>query len=905
MKNLNKGSMLAMGASFAVMASLMPTTSFAQSGEDSFQDEIITIGTRRKARSAADAPAPIDVISGAEFTGQASNDISDLLRVAVPSYNVNTQPISDGGTLVRPANLRGLSPDNTLVLLNGKRRHRAAVISFLGGGIADGAQGPDVSVFPALALKQVEVLRDGASSQYGADAIAGVLNFVLKDASEGGSATVKYGSTFEGDGDNIQLSANIGLPLGDKGFVNVTGEWQESDGTFRSVQRDDALALIAAGNTAVTDISVNTVTSDVVQYWGQPDVEDDFKIFVNTGLEVGENTEVYAFGNYASRRATGGFFFRNPVDRDGVFTGPTVDPITGAASTADNAVASVLVGDETGNLSGNCPAGIPLTGNAGLIPDPVILAQIIADDNCFSFIEQFPGGFTPRFGGDLEDFSVVGGVRGQIDFGTGLNYDISASLGHNEADFFISNTINASLGSQSPTSFDPGGYTQEEVRVGIDLSYDLPIQAFASDLTIATGAEWRREEFIIEQGETASFNSAATDSAVTTSLLQQGFAPGSNGFGGFSPNAAGSFDQSNVALYGELEADVTEQVTLQGAVRWEDFDTFGSTFNWKVGGLYKFNDILRLRGTYSTGFHAPTPGQANVTNVSTAFGPNGLEDQGILPVTSAPAQLVTPGAELGPEEARNISVGFGLDTFLGNLTLDYFNITVDGRIAPLQAVDFTDTLTALANANGVALPDLANTNNLLVALNAANVLDINDFAGFEGTANFSTFGNDFDTRTQGIDLVYNYPFEFSGGDSRLTVVGNWSDTEVTSAGNLGPGRIISLEDNIPNFKGNATWSHREGIFSGYLRANYFGAYLEDHLDAGGDLIIDNGAEITLDAEITATVYEGLDLTIGAQNFLDNFPDENPFSGIVGARFAPTSPFGFNGGQYYVKASYTF
>ena len=195
----------------------------------------------------------MDVVSSEELNNSANSDIGNVLRVTVPSFNVGTQPISDAATLVRPANLRGLSPDNTLVLVNGKRMHRAAVIAFLGGGISDGSQGPDISVIPAIAIKQLEVLRDGASSQYGSDAIAGVLNFILKDAPDGGTISAQWGETYKGDGDQYTIGANIGLGLGTGGFINLSGEYGESDATSRSVQRDDAAALIAAGNTAVAD----------------------------------------------------------------------------------------------------------------------------------------------------------------------------------------------------------------------------------------------------------------------------------------------------------------------------------------------------------------------------------------------------------------------------------------------------------------------------------------------------------------------------------------------------------------------------------------------------------------------------------------------------------------------------
>ena len=360
--NVFKGVLLALALPAAVV---FPQQSFAQADEEI--EEIITTGTRREDRSAADSPVPIDVISGAVLSKNSSADVQDLLRTAIPSFDVNTQPISDAATVSRPANVRGLSPDNVLVLVNGKRRHRGSVISFLGGGISDGAQGVDISSIPSLALKQVEVLRDGASSQYGSDAIAGVINFVLRDESEGAELQVNYGSTYDGDGDNYRIAGNIGLPLGESGFINLTGEFNDVEGTVRSVVRSDVLALIAAGNTDVADFqTVNSYTSDVPQYWGQPDVTDDIKFFVNGGFDLSDSAELYFFGNYGERTAEGGFFFRNPTNRGGVYAGPLVDAVTGALDPAG--VSSIRVGDLDGlGVGGACPAGIPLTGTAGLI----------------------------------------------------------------------------------------------------------------------------------------------------------------------------------------------------------------------------------------------------------------------------------------------------------------------------------------------------------------------------------------------------------------------------------------------------------------------------------------------------------------------------------------------------------
>ena len=880
----------------------------AQVADGAIVEEIVTTGTRRKARSADDTVAPVDVISGSEFTDQATSDISDLIRTVVPSYQVNTQPISDAATIVRPANLRGLSPDATLVLLNGKRRHRAAVIAFLGGGIADGAHGPDIGVFPSIGLKQVEVLRDGASSQYGSDAIAGVINFVLKDDAEGGTVELKVGSTYEGDGDNYRFAGNIGLPLGSDGFVNISAEFGETDATDRSVQRTDAAGLIAAGNTGVQSLSVNTLTTDHVQIWGQPNINDDLKIFVNSGIQLSDTAELYAFGNYAERQVEGGFFFRNPTNRGGVFAGPTVDAITGAAD--PNGVASVLVGDLSVNTAGDCPAGIPLTGTNGVIPDPTVLASVTADPNCFSFVELFPGGFVPRFGGDTEDRAIVIGLRGELDWGTGLTYDVSYSYGYNSAAFFINNTINASLGPDTPTGFRPGVYEQTDNNVNLDFSYALPVEGFASDLSIAFGFEYRDEQFDITAGDPASFQIGPLAAPSAAFPTGQGFSSSSNGFGGFTQSTSDS--QDNIALYVDLEADLTDQFTVQGAVRYEDFDAFGSTTEFKVGGLYKVTDNFRVRGTYSTGFHAPTTGQANVTNISTAFVGGVLADQGTLPLSSAAGQFVNsqlPADQrfaLGPEEATNFSAGVAFGVGDASVTLDYFRIEVDGRIAITDQQDFRGLLAAAGSNAGIPDSQLAGlqTSQLLNLLDTNGVLTAANFAGSEDLTTFGFFANDFDTETQGLDLVVNKPLDIGFGSSSLSLALNYTDTEVSRRGRLGDTRLQQLEENLPNWKGNLSFKHEWENWRGIARINYHSGYYEAHLDSGG-LAIFPGAEFTLDIEVTTEVQEGLDLTIGAANLFDEFPDVNAFAGVAGSQYPATAPFGYSGGQYYLRARYSF
>lgn len=894
-------------ASAALSAALLAVAPMAVAqGDETASDEdlelqkVISIGSRVPSRSALDTPAPVDVFSGEEFVNQGTNDVTEILRTAVPSYNVNTQPISDAATIIRPANVRGLSPDNTLVLLNGKRRHRGSVISFLGGGIADGAQGADVSVIPSLALNSVEILRDGASSQYGSDAIAGVINFQLREDSNGGTVEAVYGSTYEGDGDNYRIAGNIGLPLGENGFLNLTGEVSDTDGTVRSIVRGDVEALIAAGNTAVADFqTINSYTDQVPQYWGQPDVKDNYKLFFNSGLEVGENTELYAFGNYAERTAEGGFFFRNPTNRGGVYAGPLVDPVTGFAD--PTGVASILVGDLDGvGTGGTCPAGIPLTQGGGLIADPTVLAQVTGDPNCFSFVETIPSGFVPRFGGDNTDWSIAGGVRGVFGLGNGLNYDFSVVHGASETEFFIRNTINASLGPNTPRDFTPGAYKQTETIIDADFSYAVPVSGFASDLNIAFGSQYREEEFEITAGDPASF--------ALGPLADQGFSSSSNGFGGFT--ASSTSTQSSYAFYVDLEADVTNALTLQGALRFEDYDAFGSTTDYKVGALYRVTDNFRLRGTVSSGFHAPTAGQANVTNVTTQNVNGVLIDQGTLPLSSAAGQLAADFIEardggrpdLGTETAQNFTLGTAFDVGSTTWTIDYFNIDVDDRIALSANVDFLAALDFVGNQNG--LGPFATVSDGLTQLGNANVINRNDFVGFEDLTQFRYFTNSFDTTTEGVEVVGTIPLDITErGDTNASISFAYIDTTVDDAGSINPinaGRVAALEELLPELKGAVTVTHEQDNWRFLARANYFGEW-EDTGNGTGT----QGAEVNFDAEFGYYLNDQIELIIGANNIFDNYPDENPNAASLGQLYPESSPSGFNGGAYYLKARFRF
>ncbi|MBT4853793.1 MAG: TonB-dependent receptor, partial [Halieaceae bacterium] len=853
--------------------------------QDEGLEEVIVTGTRLADRSASDSPVPVDVISGNDMRVNGSTDLQDMLRTQVPSFDINTQPISDAATIVRPANLRGLSPDNVLVLVNGKRRHRGSIISFLGGGISDGAQGVDISAIPSLALKQVEVLRDGASSQYGSDAIAGVLNFILRDDAEGFELVARTGSTFDGDGDNYMIAANLGLPLGDRGFVNITGEMRDVEGTVRSVVRDDVAVGIAGGYAPVADFQgINTYTGEVPQYWGQPDVDDDVKIFLNAAFELNDSTEIYAFGNYGERSVEGGFFYRNVVgpargsQRGGVYKGPVVDPATGLAS--DTGVPSVLVGDLDGGNS--CIDGIPLNG---VIPDAGLLGSVVADSNCFSFIETIPSGFVPRFGGDNEDMAAAIGIRGSFNVGSGLMYDLSAQRGSNRTDFFIRNTINASLGPNTPRDFVPGGQEQTETVYNLDLSYGFEV-GLASELNVAVGAEYREEEFDLFAGDSASY--------ALGPLASQGFSSSSNGFGGF-PNDT-SAKQDNTAAYVDVETDITDRLTVQAAMRYEEFSNFDSTTNYKLAGLFHITDSLRVRAAFSTGFHAPTAGQANITNVTTQNVNGVLIDQGTLPLFSPAGQL---GAdfiesagdgrpELGPEEAENISFGVAFDIGNSTWTIDYYDIDVEDRIALGANVNF---LSALNYAGGGTT--YGTVSEALTGLDSAGIINRQDFIGLDDLSQFRFFSNSFDTRTKGVDLVGNMNFDLMSGSSTVTVAFNYNDTEVTDRGTINPisdGRVEALEDLLPNVKGNVAWSHMQGNWRTLLRANYYG----DWKSTSNGYDVD--AAILVDAQVAYQVTDNFELVAGVDNLFDEYPDKTPNPGGLGQLYPEDSPFGFNGGS---------
>ena len=366
--------------------------------------------------------------------------------------------------------------------------------------------------------------------------------------------------------------------------------------------------------------------------------------------------------------------------------------------------------------------------------------------------------------------------------------------------------------------------------------------------------------------------------------------------------------QDNIAVYGELEADVVEQLTLQTALRWEDYKVYGSTFDYKIGALFRASEVVSLRGTWSTGFHVPTTGQANVVNVTTAFQNGVLRDEGTFPLISAAGQFVNDQAggiySLEEEQAKNLALGMAMNFGDTTVTVDYFNIKVNDRISLSGPQDFQGLLTGYAQQQGVALDAGTETSQILNALDAAGLLNAADFAGSEDLASFKFFFNDFDTRTQGVDIVASHRFSGAGGENVIALALNYTDTKVTDEGIVVAHRVRQLEENIPHWKGNVSWRHMRDGWRSLLRLNMHSGYYEAHLDST-DLDINADGEITLDAEIAYTGFQNVELIVGAANLFDNMPDRNPWAGVVGSRYPATAPFGYSGGQWYLKMRYVY
>lgn len=801
-------------ASVACFAFFAPNSAlFAQDSSNQnnevFNDEqpvdtIISTGTRRTARTQYQSLSPIDVINRDALSNTATDEVGDSLTQVLPSFNMRRLPMSDGLVFVRPATLRNLSPDHTLVLVNGKRLHRSALLG------SNGAQSADLGQIPSSAIKRVEVLRDGASAQYGSDAIAGVVNIILEDY-EGVRGFVQGSQYYKGDGDQYRGGLQAGTTFDGGGYINATFEFSDAALTSRSRQRPDAIAFQAAN----PDVKL----LDPVQRWGKPE-RTIYRVALNSAKPITEDLEVYLFGTWGVGSGVSDFNWRNPA--------------------TNNAF-----------------------GTSAIDPD-------------YDLYEIYPGGFSPQFGQDDKDFSINGGLKG--DLNDKLSFDLSSSFGRNEIDYFISNTINASLGSDSPTSFDPGNLTQKEFNLNLDFGYELDVTSLDNPVNIAFGAERREETYGVIAGDPASY--------AIGPLAVEGFPSGSNGFSGFSPIQAGSFSQESYAGYVDVDVPLTDNFTVGVATRYEDYSEFGDSLTGKLSARYDLTDEFAIRGTVSNGFRASTPGQLFSESTSQGLDTTTLQlfTNGRFSPSGPIAAIINKRdgvniSALTPEESVNISVGFTYRNDMGfSTTLDLYQIDVDNRFGTSD----TFNVTAAERAE-------------LTALGVANAVGLNG-------VNF--FQNVFDTRTRGLDFVGTYSTSTGEGDVSLTLAYNYNDTEVLSGPLLGNETAkVTFEESLPKHSGNVSIQYTIADFDILGRVRYYGGWTNRSGNATGDVFQKFGGEAFADLTITYHVSEQINLKFGAENLFNNYPAEATFQSNRGLLYARNSPYDTNGGSYYLRLNF--
>jgi iron complex outermembrane receptor protein len=772
--------------------------------EETLLEEVITTGTRSaRARSAEDSPVPVDVLKGEDFDAFGGTaDLTDNLKSLVPSYTA-TPATGDGSAFVRPTSLRGTAPDQTLVLVNGKRRHRSALVQFFAPAAGNGAHGVDIGMIPGIAIKQVEVLRDGAAAQYGSDAIAGVINFITRDAPEGGEAFIQWGQHYDGE-DSLRVGANAGFAVGEGGFINASIEYINNDALSRGIQRfSDAEALLAAGVPA-SQIGADTPFGDepLLQSWGRPETSGT-RIFINSGFDLSDTARLYAWFGYGDTKGRYRFFYRTP--------------------------------DHSSLL--------PLReqGYTGL-----------------------PAGFTPFLDGDQKDTTFVGGLDGE--FQNGMYYDFSVGYGKNDLDYFLNNTVNPAIGLtpdlQIPQmDFDVGGYQQKEWNLNADFS--MPIR---DNINLGFGAEWREETYTAIAGEPNSYEG-----------------PGSSGFKGITPRDSGDFSRDNWGIYGDIEHDVSDEWLMQYALRYENFSDFGGTLNGKLATRYRVNDGFALRGAISTGFHAPTPGQANVrTTITTFDGTTGLQvEEGLVPSTDPRVEQVG-GTALTEETAVNFSAGFTADVGeTGQLTVDLYRIDVDDRIYRTGDI-------ALPNQPPPPAPELT----------------------------ISFYTNALDVRHTGVDIVYNAAFDWpSSGQTLLTFAYGYNKVKVTGQKFINGVQPVSdatvedIENNYPNHRfvltSNTIWGDHWNFL---VRANFYGSHYDERgtINAAVEPSAKIGSTIYFDMELGYRINDRFKLAAGAVNVFDSYIDEigppNANRLSVGLQYPRRSAANYEGGFWYLRGS---
>jgi len=808
-------------------------------------ERIIVTGSRRNDRTVSDSSVPVDVINLDDMVTTGQLEVSQILSTLVPSFNYPHSSIADGTDHSRPAVLRGLAPDHTLVLINGKRRHSSALLN-LNGTVGRGSSAVDLNTIPTSAIKSIEVLRDGAAAQYGSDAIAGVINIILKDQ-PGGSLSATYGEyntqmagsaqltgvSADANGDLLfatggdrkltdggvtTIAGDYGFELGSDGFMNLSFESRKRDASNRS-------GFDPRENYARIDGELDPRELTIDRYnhkFGKAEIED-LAVFVNMGINLSETTELYAFGSYGDRDGLSGGFYRRAKDSRNV-------------------------------------------------------------------LDVYADGFLPHIGSSVKDHSLALGVKGE---NSDWNWDVSATLGQNDFGFMVKNSINTSMGADSPTEFDNGSlvYDQLVLNAGANTMMDWGL---TNEVFVAFGAEYRKENYQIKAGEEASYITILDDDGKPVA------AGGAQVLSGFSPASAVDESRHNVALYVELDTDFSDNFNMTYAGRFEDYSDFGSNFTNKLSARYAVSDDFAFRGAISSGFRAPSLAQTSYKSISTVFVDGVPSEVGHFPVEHSAA--VALGAKpLTAEESVNTTVGFVYEMDNFNLTVDAYHITIDDRIVLSE------------NLSGAAVVDI------LVA------------AGELNTQKARYFTNAIDTTTKGIDIVATYDYDLEDyGSLSLSAAVNFNDTEVTNIKD-NPSELDSLGDSYKVFSAreitrfelgtpkskynlSANWTLDDLAVS--LRATRYGEVTDASSNPDNHEVL--AAKWIADLDVSYQLTDNIKLAVGANNLFDQYPQDtvsNVGNDIVNGASTNTfnqvfaysgfSSYGTDGRFVYARATYTF
>jgi iron complex outermembrane receptor protein len=803
-------------------------------------EQIIVTGTRVPDRSAIETAVPVDVVSGETLTNVGVTEINQTLSVMLPSFNFPRPGLADGTDTIRPATLRGLSPDQTLVLLNSKRRHASSLVN-VNGTIGRGAAGVDLNTIPSAMVQSIEVLRDGASAQYGSDAIAGVINVRLKQDSDGGDVMVAYGardfdydvpvgappagatwptpSTIGSsgtDGDSLTVSGWKGLAFGEAGYVTLAAEYKDQERTERGGYDVRQQYPLVGGAFDPREVAFDRFNA----WYGEPELEQ-LTFFANAGAELDGSVFLYGWASYQDRESRSAGFFRRALDDRNV-------------------------------------------------------------------IEIYPDGFLPIIAPDVKDYSAAAGATWEAGEWA---LDASLTFGTNEMQFGVENTLNRSLGTASPRTFDAGGFSYDQLVLNFTAVRAYDVGGLASPLNVATGIEAREEAYEIFAGEPSSYINGGV-------LLPNGqpTASGAQVFPGFRPANVTDADRTAVGAYLDLEANLTEKFLGSVALRAEEYSDFGSNVSGKVAGRYDFTEAFALRGSAQTGFRAPSLQQQYFATTSTNFIAGVPFDITSFPV-SDPIARALGAQDLDAEEATNYSFGAVMRFADVSLTIDAYSIDIDDRIV------------------------------LSENLTQDNVRAYLESQGFIGIGGGRFFINGVDTETRGVDVVLTWAFDTRAGQFDTTVVANRNETEVTRVPETAPlaaltpppplfarVNVLTFEEGNPDSKLAATLNWSRGSFGATFRATRYGEALDPDPRLTGtaeapigaqDAII--GAQTVIDLEGRFEPTERLRLALGAENLLDEFPDAFPVArnATGNTPFSNYAPFGRSGRYVYGRVSYGF